>query len=83
MATFTLTELKRIVTACLDDEQADALDGALDTTFADLGYDSLTVYEIATRVQDGFGVAVSDDDLDGLKTPRDLLDHVSSRLTGV
>ncbi|MEW2495468.1 MULTISPECIES: acyl carrier protein [Streptomyces] len=84
MATFTVADLKTIVGACgVDAEEAAALDdpSALDTAFDDLGFDSLLVYEIVTRIQDGFPVLVPDEELDGIGTPAALIGYVNERLT--
>ncbi|MET9254999.1 acyl carrier protein [Streptomyces sp. NPDC048182] len=84
MADFTLNDLRTVVAACSEAADAEALeDAALDTEFADLGFDSLTVYEIVTRIQDDWEVSVPDETLDELKTPRALLDHVRGQLAAV
>ncbi|EFL03691.1 MULTISPECIES: acyl carrier protein [unclassified Streptomyces] len=80
MSAFTLTEFKKLVEQSYDAESAEALHGqALDTSFTDLGYDSLTVYEIVTRIQDEHGVTVPDEELDLLDTPRALIAYVDAR----
>ncbi|MFC8075118.1 acyl carrier protein [Streptomyces sp. NPDC057307] len=81
MSAFTLTEFKKIVELSYEKEAAGALDAtALDTTFTDLGYDSLTVYEFVTRIQDDYDVTVPDDDLDALDTPGALIAYVDDRI---
>ena len=47
---------------------------------ADLGVDSLTFIEFMFKVEEEFGVAVSDEDLKGIKTLADLERHVASAL---
>lgn len=80
MSAFTLTEFKKIVELSYESEAAAALDAAaLDTTFTDLGYDSLTVYEFVTRIQDDYGVSVPDEALDALDTPGALIAYVDDR----
>ena len=56
----------------------DGLDPAapLDT----LGIDSLSFIEFMFKVEEEFGVAVSDEDLKGIKTLADLERHVASAL---
>lgn len=84
MAAFTLSEFKVVVDACFDGAEADALEeSVLDTEFADLGYDSLTVYEIVVRIQDDFSVRVPDEQLDELKTPGALIAYVDAQLAAV
>ncbi|MBO1332639.1 acyl carrier protein [Streptomyces sp. VRA16 Mangrove soil] len=82
MSAFTLDEFRTLVDDTLDSEAAAALDEtSLDTTFTDLGYDSLTVFELVTRIQDDFPVTISDEQLDELKTPAALIAYVAARLT--
>jgi acyl carrier protein len=45
-----------------------------------LGIDSLSFIEFMFKVEEEFGVAVSDDDLKGIKTLSDLERHVASAL---
>jgi act minimal PKS acyl carrier protein len=81
MAGFTLTEFRGIVAQCFEGADAEVLDeNVLGTEFADLGYDSIVVYEIAVRIQDDFGVAIPDEALDDLKTPGAFIDYVSARI---
>ncbi|CAL9372431.1 phosphopantetheine-binding protein [Streptomyces cellulosae] len=81
MASFTLSEFKAVVDACFDGAEAAALEeSVLDSEFADLGYDSLTVYEIVVRIQDEFSVRVPDEQLDELTTPGALIAYVDAQL---
>jgi act minimal PKS acyl carrier protein len=81
MTAFTLEEFKQLVAASYDGAEAEALDEAcLETEFDDLGYDSLTVYEIITRIQDDYSVRITDDEIDELRTPAALIAHVSGLL---
>ena len=84
MSQYTVDDLRRTVDACLGTATAQALaQERLDHPFTDLGYDSLAVYEIATRLEDELGVAISDAEIDRLTTPAALLDMVNSKLAGV
>lgn len=47
---------------------------------ADLGVDSLTFIEFMFKIEDEFGVKVSDDDLRGIKCLADLEKHVATAL---
>ena len=47
---------------------------------ADLGIDSLTFIEFMFKVEDEFGVKVSDEDLRGIKCLADLERHVAASL---
>ncbi|MGW3290677.1 acyl carrier protein [Streptomyces sp. NPDC001002] len=81
MDPFTLSDLKRIVDQCVGtDGSTDFGETGAGSTFSDLGLDSLAVYEVVTRIQDERGVTVPDEDLDGLNTPRLLVDFVNRRL---
>ncbi|MFI6348038.1 acyl carrier protein [Streptomyces sp. NPDC050560] len=83
MNAFTLQDLKRVVDACVGADAVPEFDEeAAATPFADLGLDSLAVYEAVTRIQDEYGVQVPDADLDLLKTPEQLVGFVSGRLAG-
>lgn len=78
MGAFALPELKKIVDATHDGAELD--ETALDTTFGDLGLDSLTVFEIVVRIQDEYAVTVPDEELDELNTPGALITYVEARL---
>ncbi|RKT55660.1 acyl carrier protein [Saccharothrix australiensis] len=81
MITLTITDFGRIVESCVGTGNVAALDtAALDTEFADLGIDSLAVYEIVTRLQDELGVRISDDEIERLTTPRALIAFVNEGL---
>ncbi|MDA3647668.1 acyl carrier protein [Saccharopolyspora indica] len=79
MAEFTLDDLKRALDA--DDEAAELTDGELDTSFDDLGYDSLALLELAGRVQRDHGTSMPDDAPDHMRTPRAALEFINARLT--
>ncbi|MXM68992.1 acyl carrier protein [Streptomyces sp. HUCO-GS316] len=81
MSGFTLTELRKVVELCFDGADAAALEeAALDTEFADLGYDSLVVYEIAIRVQEEYHVTIPDEALDELRTPGSFIAYIAARI---
>ncbi|GAA3870470.1 hypothetical protein GCM10023084_24380 [Streptomyces lacrimifluminis] len=81
MAGFTLTEFRKIVEACYEGADAEALDGsALNTDFSDLGYDSIVMYEIAMRIQDDFPVTIPDERLDDLRTPAAMIAFVDAQV---
>ncbi|WP_207944994.1 phosphopantetheine-binding protein [Actinomadura rubrisoli] len=80
MTVFTATELKDIMLSTADGAPID-LDGEfLDTPFTDMDFDSLAVLEIATRVQQDYHLAIPDEAVADLTTPRDVLDYVTQRL---
>ncbi|MEU9297463.1 acyl carrier protein [Streptomyces sp. NPDC012693] len=78
MAVLQLDDLKRILVACAGEgEEIDLSGDILDTTFEDLGYDSLALMESAARIAQEYGVEVPDDALSEVETPRALLDLVN------
>nr|ADO32788.1 acyl carrier protein [Streptomyces vietnamensis] len=78
MARLTLDVLRTILVACAgEDDSADLSGDILDTTFEDLGYDSLALMESAARIEREFGVTLDDDDVNEALTPRLLLDLVN------
>lgn len=80
MTAFTISELKDIMLKTMDGT-APTLDGEfLDTSFRDLDFDSLTVLEIATRIQQEYHLAIPDESVALMITPRDVLNYVTQRL---
>jgi act minimal PKS acyl carrier protein len=74
----TIDDLRRILAECAgEDESGDLHGDILDTSFSDLGYDSLALMETATRIKHEFGVEISDEDIAVVETPRLLLDMVA------
>lgn len=81
MADFTRADLARLIEACLGTQDSvDITEANLDTQFDEMGVDSLARYEIATRLQDELKIAIADDDIDLMATPRQMLDLVNGRL---
>lgn len=79
-----MDDLRRTIGACLGTENAQAVaEDRLDHHFVELGYDSLAVYEIATRIEEELGLSISDAEIDLLRTPSALLDLVNGKLAGV
>ncbi|MFI1913906.1 acyl carrier protein [Nocardia sp. NPDC020380] len=80
MRQFTIADLWRIIRECAGEPDAmppgTDLDGA---TFRDLGYDSVVMLEAATKLDQEFGVALSDEVVFDLATPRAFLDAVRER----
>jgi aromatase len=79
MAEFTIDDLRRMLpTSSGDAGDLDA--AALDTPFTDLGYDSLALLELSSRVGREHGVPVPDDAVQRMTTPRAALDYVNGLL---
>jgi act minimal PKS acyl carrier protein len=70
----TLEDLRRILADCAgDDDSVDVQGDIADTPFTDLGYDSLALLETTARIEQEFGVAIPEDLIATLDTPRGLL----------
>ncbi|MEU3950509.1 acyl carrier protein [Streptomyces sp. NPDC029526] len=77
--TMTVGDVRRILAECAGDEGT-SLDGdILDSTFDELGYDSLAVMETTTIVEREYGVEVAG----APRTPRELLQAVNDARTAV
>lgn len=75
----TIDDLRRILAECAgEDETGDLHGDILDTTFDELGYDSLALMETAAKIRQEFGVDVDDDHIAVMATPRMLLDVVAA-----
>ena len=81
MTTFTIVKLKEIMQSAADGAEVELEGDFLDTPFPDLDFDSLAVLEVATRVQHDYNLAIPDEAVAELKTPRDVLDYVTRRLS--
>jgi act minimal PKS acyl carrier protein len=77
----TLAELQDIMRECAgEDEFAQPLEQAADRSFDELGYDSLALMEAQSRIKRDYGVVLSEDEFAGIKTPRELIGFVNTRL---
>ncbi|MDH6623532.1 act minimal PKS acyl carrier protein [Streptomyces sp. LBL] len=78
MAGLTLDGLRTILVACAgEDDGGNLARDILDTTFEDLGYDSLALMESAARIERDLGVTLDDEDVNDALTPRMLLSLVN------
>lgn len=75
---FSLDDLRRILVICADEAGGGVVDGSFaDTSFTELGYDSLALMEAAVRIERDYGVRLADGDVAAVRTPRDLLNLVN------
>jgi act minimal PKS acyl carrier protein len=85
MNTFTIKDLRRIL-----EDSAGAADGVdwespvtLDLPFADLGYDSLALLELAAKVQQEYRTRIPDEAVSEMVTPRAAVEYVNQRFAEV
>jgi act minimal PKS acyl carrier protein len=79
MARINLDELTQALTECAGaDEEVPLRSEALDTPFTDLGYDSLALLETAALIQQRYGVALTDEEVTDIETPREFIDRVNA-----
>jgi act minimal PKS acyl carrier protein len=62
-----------------DDEDMEFGTDSFGRTFADLGFDSLALLEIASLVKRELGVELSDDEMHDVETPADLVAKIDSQ----
>jgi acyl carrier protein len=81
MSKFTVDDLRNTIESCLgggggtEPVVTDNIDIKLD----DLGYDSLSIYEFVTKLQDDLHISITDEEIDSLHTPRAVIDLVNER----
>jgi act minimal PKS acyl carrier protein len=82
MSEFTLDQLVATLRECAgEDESVDLTADILDTTFEDLGYDSLALLNTVTRIERDRGIGLPEDEAVGEgATPRQLLRLVNERI---
>ncbi|MGW1979475.1 acyl carrier protein [Streptomyces sp. NPDC001889] len=80
MKTFTLNDLRAVLRACAGVDEDVDLDGDIALTpFSSLGYDSLALIEIVSRIQHHYGVDLPED-MTLARTPHELVGSVDSLL---
>ncbi|MBD0694989.1 acyl carrier protein [Streptomyces sp. CBMA123] len=74
MAELDIDDIRRILVACAGAQDGIDLSGdILDTSFSDLGYDSLALMESAARIEREYGIELPEDRIGDVGTPRDLI----------
>ena len=79
--TVTREELEQRVFAALEEFGAEADQIGPDSTFESLDVDSLDIVELAQIVEDEYGVKLGAEDLENVKTVRQAVDLVMSKLS--
>ncbi|RBQ19183.1 acyl carrier protein [Spongiactinospora rosea] len=78
---FTLDDLKTVLRQAAGTDESVDLDGdIIDTSFDDLGYESLALLETAGRIERHHGISLDEDALGAAQTPRELIDLVNTHL---
>jgi minimal PKS acyl carrier protein len=80
MMEFTLDDVMRLLRECGGDAQDTLERDMADTSFEDLGYDSLAVLELTARIEQEFAVVIPDDAVSKMATPQAAIDYVNARL---
>ncbi|WP_344807598.1 acyl carrier protein [Microlunatus ginsengisoli] len=84
MAEFGKDQLVEAMRAAAgEDESTDLASTVFEASFADLGYDSLAVLEIASRIEREYGIDLPEDTMAGVETPAELVDLVNGQLRAV
>lgn len=79
MSELTIDRLREVMRACAgEDESVDLDSDILDVTFNDLGYDSLALLETASRLEREFGIALAEELVTEVETPRGLITLVNT-----
>jgi acyl carrier protein len=80
----TINELRLILRESAGEPEGVDLDGDIeDAVFADLGYDSISMLEVAGRIERDHGLRLDDDVITSAQTPRELLAGVNERLANL
>ncbi|MBP2327289.1 act minimal PKS acyl carrier protein [Kibdelosporangium banguiense] len=81
MSGFTLSDLREIMRASAGVDEGVDLDGDIaGVEFADLGYDSLAVLELAGQVGRRYGLRIPDDAVAEMPTPGHAVEFINTRL---
>lgn len=72
------TRVKQLIADQVDMDMSRITDDA--TIFSDLGADSLDAIELVMRAEEEFGIEISHDEADGLKTVGDLVALVMGKV---
>jgi acyl carrier protein len=78
-ALFIYDDLKHILVERIGLSEAEVPED-LDTTFAELGLDSLAVVELQLSLQQDYGVSIPDEDADAIGTLREAINYANHRL---
>ncbi|MCX7694297.1 MAG: acyl carrier protein [Caloramator sp.] len=63
-----------------DQLNLDANEITEETTFVDLGVDSLDLFQILISLEDEFGVEIPNEDAENIKTVKDVVNYINERI---
>ncbi|MBA6433881.1 MULTISPECIES: acyl carrier protein [Streptomyces] len=78
MTTFTLDDLVLIMRAGGGADREELEGDILDMPFGDLGYDSLALLEVTTRIENQYGISLPEDIAVPTRTPREAIEQINS-----
>ncbi|WP_405137183.1 acyl carrier protein [Nocardia sp. NBC_01388] len=79
MKVISFEDLRRILVSSAGAPEIEVGEGEFaDTSFEDLGYESLALMESAAAIEREYGINVPDEELTQVKTPRELTDLVNA-----
>ena len=83
MRQFTIDDLWKVLHASAGASEHPPSDETADLSFDELGYDSLAILELTSRLERDYGVQLSDEEAAGLRTPRQVTELVNDRIAKV
>jgi act minimal PKS acyl carrier protein len=82
MSEFEIQDLVRLLRECAGEDESVDLEGEiLDTTFEDLGYDSLALFNTVSRIERDYTIQLPDEVVSEAKTPSQLLKLINEVIT--
>lgn len=69
--------VKKIITAQLGIGEEEVLK---DTSFEDLGIDSLEIFEIVMALEDEFDIEIPNEDVENITTIAEIVEYITSRI---
>ncbi|NYH77576.1 act minimal PKS acyl carrier protein [Actinopolyspora biskrensis] len=78
---FTLDDFRRVLREGAGFDESVDLDGdIMDSTFEELGYESLALLETGSRIERDYGIRLDEDKMASVVNPRALIDMVNEQL---
>lgn len=74
------TEIFEKVKEIINDKLCPEVEITEDSTFENLGADSLDTIELIMKIEDEFGIRLPDEETDSVKTVKDLVDIIEKKL---